>query len=101
MARVLGSHEAGKAHDGLQPVMTLGFRGGPGRPGNRGGRHNMRVAARRGKAGEVAEIALNGDESKARGTAYREITVYSGHEHGGTSDQGRATRWSSATSTLA
>src|SRR5262249_37650996 len=98
---VLGGHEPGKAHHGLQAVMALGFRRGQGRPGNRRGGHDMRLAARRGKVREVAEIGRNGNEGKAGGTAYSEIAVYRAHEHWGTSGQGRATWCSSATSTLA
>src|SRR5262249_46825945 len=101
MPRVLGGHEPGKAHHRLQPVMALGFRGGKGRPGNRGGGHDTRIAARCGKVSEVAERALDGDEGKTGGTADGEIAVYSAYEHWVTSGQGRATRWSNATSTLA
>lgn len=95
--------------------MPLGFRGGHHRPGNRGGRSHMGVAACGGKAGEVPEMAFDRDQSKASGMAryirqaltwrhlrpgpgdfleehYIHLRVVRGRFHGGMAED-RANRW--------
>jgi len=62
---VLGVHEARKASHRLQPVMALGFRRAQGRPRDRGARDDMSLPTPARKAGELAEIAFDGEQRKA------------------------------------
>ena len=65
MPWVLGVQEAGEAEHGHEPVVPLGLGGCGRRPVDNRLRDHMRLATRRGKAGEAAEIGFGGFELKA------------------------------------
>jgi hypothetical protein len=65
---ILGVHEARKASHRLQPVMALGFRRAQGCPRDRGARDDMGLPTPTREAGELAEIAFDGDQRKASRT---------------------------------
>ena len=101
MPWVLGVQEAGEAEHGHEPVVPLGLGGCGRRPVDNRLRDHMRLATRRGKAGEAAEIGFGGFELKADRAAHGQIGLDRCDQHWVTSGHGLTTSWSSCRSTLA
>ena len=98
---VLGMHEAGKPSHRVESIRPLSFRWSQGSPCDCGARDDIGFPTPARKAGELAEIAFDGGQGEAGGTADGEIRVNSVHQHGITSGHGLATSCSKSTSTLA